>query len=145
MLEFTTFWCFRINALSRKVSRLYNARCSEYGVTAPQTFVIFDVNNNEGTSVKDIAARIELDSSAITGIIDRLAREGLLERQEDPEDRRSLKIYLTPKGRKLADEKLVPMAIEFNRYIREMVEPEISGIFQHSLDLIDRRISKSIE
>ncbi len=142
MLNFTTFWCFRLNALSRKVSRLYNNRCIEHGVTAAQSFVIFDVMDHEGTSVKDIAARIQLDSPAVTGLIDRLVKEGLVERKEDPEDRRSLKIYLTPKGRVLVDSKLVPMALDFNRFIRSMVAPEISGDFQRSLDLFDQEVSK---
>ncbi len=142
MLEFTKFWCFRLNAISRKVSRLWNARCSQYGVTAAQSFVIFDVRDHEGTSVKDIGIRIELDSSAITGLIDRLEKEDLVERKDDPNDRRGTKIFLTDKGRDLAESKLVPEAVEFNKYIRGMVEPEIAGIFQHSLNLLDKEINK---
>lgn len=142
MLEFTNFWCFRLNAISRKVSRLWNARCSPYGVTAPQTFVIFDVRDHEGTSVKDIGIRIELDSSAITGLIDRLEKMNLVERKEDPNDRRGTRIFLTEKGSKLAESKLVPEAVDFNKYIRGMVEPEIAGIFQHSLNLLDKEVNK---
>jgi MarR family transcriptional regulator, organic hydroperoxide resistance regulator len=145
MLDFTNFWCFRLNALSRKVSRLYNARLTEMGVTAPQSFVILDVNNYEGSSVKDIAARIELDSSAVTGLIDRLEKEDILERRDDPEDRRGTKIFLTAKGRELAQNKLVPAAEAFNKYIRGMVEPEIAGIFQHSMNLIDKEVNNVVE
>jgi len=144
MLDFTNFWCFRLNALTRKVSRLWNAHCLEHGVTAPQSFVIFDVMDHEGTSVKDIATRIELDSSAITGLIDRLEKETLVERKDDPNDRRGTRIFLTDKGRDLAANKLVPEAVEFNKYIRGMVEPEIAGIFQHSLNLLDKQINKGI-
>lgn len=143
MLDFTTFWCFRLNALSRKISRMYNNRCLEHGVTAAQSFVIFDVMDHPGTSVKDIATRIQLDSPAITGLIDRLVKEDLVERKEDPEDRRSLKIYLTEKGQELAENRLVPTALDFNKYIRQIVEPQISQIFQHSLDLIDKQLNKS--
>jgi len=143
MLDFTTFWCFRLNALSRKISRMYNNRCLEHGVTAAQSFVIFDVMDHPGTSVKDIATRIQLDSPAITGLIDRLVREDLVERKEDPEDRRSLKIYLTEKGQELVHSHLVPMAHEFNKYIRQLVEPQVSQIFQHSLDLIDKQLNKN--
>lgn len=145
MLDFTNFWCFRLNALSRKISRLYNNRCLEYNVTAAQSFVIFDVMDHEGTSVKDIAARIQLDSPAVTGLIDRLVKEDLVERSEDPADRRSLKICLTPKGHELAESNLVPMALEFNNYIRSIVEPQISQIFQHSLDLIDSKLTRGTE
>lgn len=142
MLEFTNFWCFRLNAVSRKVSRLWNARCAYYGVTAPQTFVILDVMDHEGTSVKDIGLRIELDSSAITGLIDRLEKEGLVERKEDPNDRRGIRIFLTAKGSQLAKDKLVPEAVEFNKFIRGMIDPEIAGIFQHSMNLFDQQVNK---
>lgn len=98
--------------------------------------------DHEGTNVKDIAERIQLDSPAVTGLIDRLAKEGLIERREDPQDRRSLKIYLTPKGRELAETKLVPMANEFNEYIRNTVDPKIVDIFRHSLDLMDAQLRK---
>lgn len=145
MLNFTTFWCFRLNVLSRKVSRLYNNRCLVNGITAAQSFVIFDVMDHPGTSVKDIAARVQLDSPAVTGLIDRLAKEDLVERRDDPNDRRSLKIYLTNKGKDLAEQYLVPMAIEFNHYIRSMVKPDISDAFQQSLDLLDRQMSRLLE
>ncbi len=144
MLNYTNFWCFRINALSRKVSRMYNTRCLEHGVTAAQSFVIFDIMNNEGSSIKDIASRVELDSPAVTGLVDRLVRENLVERMEDPEDRRSIKMYLTEKGRLLLEEKLEPMALDFNNFIRSMVDPEISSIFQRSLDLIDSQVNKTL-
>lgn len=145
MLNFTTLWCFRLNALSRKVSRMYNNRCLEFGVTAAQSFVILDLMDHEGTSVKDMAARIQLDSPAVTGLIDRLLKEGLVERREDPDDRRSLNLYLTAKGRTLADERLAPMALEFNRFLQSLVEPDVSGLFQSSMDIIDRQISKASE
>lgn len=142
MLEFTTFWCFRLNALSRKVSRLWNARCSKYDVTAPQTFVMLDVNNFEGSSIKDIASRIELDSSAITGLIDRLEKENLVERRDDPNDRRGTRVFLTEKGRELTENKLVPEAMEFNKFLKGMLEPEIAGIFQLAFNLLDQQVNK---
>ncbi|MEN6328524.1 MAG: MarR family transcriptional regulator [Syntrophomonas sp.] len=145
MLDFTTFWCFRLNALSRKISRMYNSRCLEHGITAAQTFVMFDVMEHGGTSVKDIASRIQLDSPGVTGLIDRLVKEGLVERKEDPDDRRSLRINLTQKGQDLAESKLAPMALEFNQYIRSIVQPEVAKIFQNSLDLFDQQLSKTTD
>jgi len=101
--------------------------------------------DHEGTSVKDIANRIQLDSPAVTGLIDRLVKEDLIERKEDPEDRRSLKIHLTPKGRELAKNKLVPVALEFDQYMRSIVDTKIAGIFQHALDLIDEQLRKTVD
>lgn len=44
-----------------------------------------------------------LTSGAITNRVDRLERQGLVERLPDPDDRRSLQVRLTRKGLKLVD------------------------------------------
>lgn len=143
MLNFTTFWCFRINTLSRKISRMYNNRCLNYGVTSTQSFVLFDVMNHEGTNVKDIANRIQLDSPAVTGLIDRLEKNELIERQECLQDRRSLKIYLTPKGRELTQTQLVPVILEFNFFLRNMLESEMADTFEQCLNLIEQQLESN--
>ncbi len=139
MKKFTEFWCFRLNVLSRKISRKYNSKCLEYGITATQSFVLFDLLDHEGSNVKDIAARVQLDSSAVTGIIDRLYKEELLKRAEDPSDRRSLKIYLTPQGRQLALD-LFPIGQEFNLYLRSLLDAERADNFEELLKAIDEQV-----
>jgi len=136
--NFTEAWCFRLAALSRKISRNYNAECADYGITATQSFVILDLLDHDGSSVKDIAYRIQLDSPAVTGVIDRLFKEQLVQRIEDPSDRRSLQIFLTPKGRNLA-EKLIPMADRFNRNIQEGFKPDEIDLFQKYLYRLEKK------
>jgi len=139
MEKFTEFWCFRLNVLSRKISRRYNNKCTEFGVTAPQSFVLFDLLDHEGSNVKDIAFRVQLDSSAVTGVIDRLYKDELVKREEDPSDRRSLKIQFTPKGRKLAED-LFPIGREFNMYLRSLLDPEKAEMFEESLNDINDQV-----
>jgi len=136
--NFTKAWCFRLAALSRKISRNYNAECSKFGITATQSFVILDLISHDGSSVKDIAARIQLDSPAVTGVIDRLYKENLVQRIEDPSDRRSLQIFLTPKGSHLADE-LVPMSEEFNRNIQDGFDLDEVELFQKFLYRLEQK------
>jgi MarR family transcriptional regulator, organic hydroperoxide resistance regulator len=137
MEPFTSFLCFRLGALTRKIHRAYNNLSSKYGITVGQSFVIFDLMANEGSSVKDIAARVQLDSPAITGFIDRLIKEGLVERKEDPSDRRSLQIFLTSKGLQLAEE-MLPVARQFNQELKDAIGiKDIEG-FEQSLTRLDQ-------
>ena len=138
MYNFTEAWCFRLAAMSRKISRNYNAECARSGITATQSFVIFDLIDHDGSSVKDIAFRIQLDSPAVTGVIDRLYKENLVQRVEDPSDRRSLQIFLTPKGRHLADE-LIPMSQEFNRNIQDGFDLDEVDLFQKYLYRLEQK------
>lgn len=123
MYDFTKAWCFRMAALSRRISRSYNNICSQYGITGTQSFVLMDLLNHDGSSVKNIAARIKLESPAVTGVIDRLCKEALVERIADSSDRRSLQIFLTGKGRALAEE-FVPACYEYNQMIQAGFDPD---------------------
>ncbi len=137
MEKFTDFWCFRLGAITRKISRQYNSRYQEFGITIGQSFVLFDLLDHDGDGLKDIAARIQLDSPAVTGLIDRLSREELVQRVEDPLDRRSVKILLTTKGRNLA-EQILPIAQEYNQHIKETIESFDIPIFEKSLNHLEK-------
>jgi MarR family transcriptional regulator, organic hydroperoxide resistance regulator len=133
------FYCFRIGAVTRRIWRYVNREYAKYGLTVGQTFILFDLLDNDGTSVKDIADRVQVDSPAITGFVDRLIREELVERFIDKENRRAIKIHLTPKGRELAI-KLLPVAQTLNKKIEEMVgSKEINKLIQ-ILDVIEKTV-----
>ena len=51
--------------------------------------------------VNAIGALVRLTSGSITAAVDRLERKGLVERRNDPEDRRARMVHLTEAGRKL--------------------------------------------
>jgi DNA-binding MarR family transcriptional regulator len=133
------FYCFRIGAVTRRIWRYVNREYAQYGLTVGQTFILFDLLDNDGSSVKDIAERVQVDSPAITGFVDRLIREGLVERFVDKEDRRAMKIHLTPKGRELAVT-LLPVAQTLNKKIEELVgKKEIKKLLQ-ILDIIEETV-----
>jgi DNA-binding MarR family transcriptional regulator len=56
--------------------------------------------------VQEIAAQVHLSQSALSRLIGRLEKDGLLERGMCPEDRRGVRVCLTPKGRDLHAEVL---------------------------------------
>lgn len=58
--------------------------------------------------VQEIADRVHLSQSALSRLIARLEKDGLVERGMCPEDRRGVRVALTGKGRALYDE-VLPM------------------------------------
>jgi len=50
-------------------------------------------------TMSQLAVALQVRLSTITGVIDQLERRGLVERTNHPDDRRSLHVRLTPKGR----------------------------------------------
>jgi MarR family 2-MHQ and catechol resistance regulon transcriptional repressor len=53
--------------------------------------------------VNTVGGLIQLTSGSITTAIDRLEKKGLVERRDDPEDRRARVVHLTPSGRRLIE------------------------------------------
>jgi len=59
--------------------------------------------NEDGLKVIELGRRAGLEPSTMTGLIDRMERDGLVKRVPDAEDRRVLKIFLTDAGRTIKD------------------------------------------
>ena len=75
------------------------------GVTGPQRLVIRVIGQTPGMSPREIALTLGLHPSTLTGVLARLARDGLIDRRADPEDGRRSRIWLTPAGRKIDRER----------------------------------------
>ena len=59
--------------------------------------------NGDGLAASALARRAGLGPSAMTGLIDRMERDGLVARRPDPADRRAHRIRLTAEGRRLRE------------------------------------------
>ncbi len=93
------FICFKLARVMRKVQRYYESRLARFGITPVQFYVFSVLWENDGMKFKDLAERMNLDGSTLTGILDRMERGGYVKREDDPEDRRSLLVYLTEQAR----------------------------------------------
>ncbi len=72
-------------------------------LSVPQCDVLTTLTEKEGVSQQDLAQRLYVTKGNISGLIDRLARAGLVERRSIPGDKRQHAIYLTQSGRAAAD------------------------------------------
>src|SRR3990172_12426271 len=93
--------CFNLGRAMRRVAGYYESRLAPFGLTPQQFFVFNALWLGDGITLKDLSERVFLDSSTLTGIIDRTEAAGFVERQTHPEDRRALRIILTGKAREL--------------------------------------------
>jgi len=65
-------------------------------------FAVLELLLHKGpTPVNRIGARVGLTSGSITTAVDRLERRGLVERRNDPGDRRTRVVHLTDAGRRM--------------------------------------------
>lgn len=72
-------------------------RCARAcGLSLVQASVLLSIDND--MTMRELATRLGGHASNATGIADRLAARGLIERHDDPADRRVKRISLTPDG-----------------------------------------------
>lgn len=85
-----------INIESKRIQK-------EYGISIPQLLTLSYLNNSKGFQAthKDIKDFLSLNSSTVTGIINRLEKKGHLARLPKKDDKRVTYIALTSKGAKL--------------------------------------------
>ena len=65
--------------------------------------IIFALWGKDGVPIKTLCEKTGLDKSALTGIIDRLERDGYIERKPSQTDKRSTLILLTGKEQEFAN------------------------------------------
>ena len=68
------------------------------GVTAAQAAVMLVIARTAGTTQRAVAEQLQLNESAVTGMVGRLMRRGFVERSPSSEDRRAWRLALTPSG-----------------------------------------------
>src|SRR2546428_1599088 len=74
-----------------------------HGLTEGRMGVLFRLYRCGDTPLGDLADNLESTPRNITGLVDHLERDGLVERVPDAEDRRSVRARLTEEGRKQID------------------------------------------
>ena len=95
-------------ALLRDLARAWQAfeqhalpHIRSLGLTPAQFDVVATLGNTEGMSLGGLAEHTLIYKTTLTGVIDRLAERGLVERVPDQHDRRSTLARLTPAGETL--------------------------------------------
>jgi len=84
---------------ARVIARWMGSRLDALGLT-PQKLEILDVLvQEEGLPLSRLRDLLCCVGSNVTALVDRLEREGLVERRRDPGDRRVIRLYLSASGR----------------------------------------------
>jgi DNA-binding MarR family transcriptional regulator len=98
----------RIFALRGTMKRLFGAslyrdlREELNSVTIHQLTALGHLKGGSVT-MRELARDLDVSESSATAVTDRLVRQGLVERQNDPSDRRVVRLALSPAGRALVE------------------------------------------
>ena len=88
---------FVIHDVARMLRWEFDRRAQTIGLTRSQWFVLSFLLREDGVQQQRLAELMELTPITMTGLLDRLERDGWVERRPDPDDRRAKRIFLTKK------------------------------------------------
>ena len=94
--------CFALYDASRKVTQLYRNHLKEIGITYPQYLVIMVLWEKSYVTVKELGARLNLDSGTLTPLLKRLEKGNFITRSRSEKDERELVVALTDKGKSVS-------------------------------------------
>ncbi len=96
-------WMHLMRVFSR-MQRREMCHLGRYNLTLAQFDVLARLSGSEGITQQALADQLLVTKGNVCGLIDRLSEQGLVERRSDPDDRRANLLFLTPKGRELAQQ-----------------------------------------
>lgn len=95
--------CFQILSLSTQIDRDCATLLAPHGLSEGRFVLLFLLEAaDDGVAPNLLAEQAGVTRATVTGLLDGLEREGLVERHADAQDRRALRIRLTDAGRQLA-------------------------------------------
>ncbi len=93
--------CFALYKATNAITHTYRAPLAALGLTYPQYLVMLVLWEDGEQTVGGLAQRLALDASTLTPLLRRMETAGLVQRQRDPANQRSVRVRLTDAGQAL--------------------------------------------
>lgn len=110
-------------AIQRQNQLNLAASLREHGLTVPMWRALSALNQKDGQTIGEIAQLAVLDRSSLGRLLDDMAKDGLVEREPLPDDRRALVVKLSAAGRRKFETSL-PLIRRHYRNVLNGVSPE---------------------
>jgi len=113
------------------------------GLTMTQLGVLFLLRREVGAPAGLLAERLRVTPSTLTRIVDRLVRLNLVRRQEDSDDRRLVRHYLTPEGAQSLEEMARTARAFLVEILRQLPREKLEHLLEALQDLT--RAAEAVE
>ncbi|HTV03722.1 MAG TPA: MarR family transcriptional regulator [Acidobacteriaceae bacterium] len=101
----------QLQAIRRKLRQRLEAEFARGELTAPQRMVMEELVRVDGMSLKELSAKVSLAHSTVSGIVDRLEKQGLVEREAHATDGRVTVIRASGAVRKFMKTRMPVLAL----------------------------------
>jgi DNA-binding MarR family transcriptional regulator len=133
-----------IRAIQLTFAKHLRNRLQPHKVTAGQWFFLRALWEEEGLSQRELSRRVRTTEPTTVSALRLLERNGLIDQVRNTQDRRTINIFLTPKGRGLKDT-LLPGVLELNCIATEgLSREEVQDAFR-LLNKMQQNVAASVD
>ena len=104
-------------ALSRELKPL--------GLSVAQHDMLVAIYDHDGATQQQLAEKLLVVKSNVTGLVTRLETRGLVRREVDPQDARAKRVTLTPEGKALVERSVEQQAVVLKQMVSVLRTDEV--------------------
>lgn len=135
---------YNIKVAWHAISRMYNQEAVQHDITTSIGFVLLNIDVDKGAQATKIAPLMGLEARSLTRMLKSMEERNLIYKEQDPNDGRSVRIYLTELGKQKREVARLTVK-RFDKVVKETVAPEKIAIFIEVIsDILELIESKSI-
>lgn len=105
-------------------------------------YALLNIPSEEGAAAMKIGPMMGLEPRSLTRLLNSMEEKGLIYREVDKNDKRSVKVYLTKEGKKMK-EKSRETVLRFNEAVREQISEQKLNVFFDVVKSINQIIEKN--
>lgn len=121
---------FQFSKANQLASRFLSQKVADLNLTPVQALVLGFLHAEDQITSGELGKKSGLDSATLTGILDRMEAAGFIERKNNPDDRRSIHIHLTPKGNELSRAAIEVISAANKEFLQVLTKEERHDLFE---------------
>lgn len=126
-----------------KLSRMYNQRAAQYGMSMSVGFILLHIDK-DGTPSTQLGPRMGMEPTSLSRTLKTMEEKGFIRREEDKNDKRIVRIFLTDEGLK-ARYIARDVVFEFNNKVIERIPQKDIETFERVINSIQEILDEDIE
>ena len=132
-----------LRATWQLVSKMYNEQALKQGYTMAMGFVVLNIDAEKGTPSTALGPKMGMEATSLSRILKSMEDKGIIFREKNPNDGRSVLIKLTALG-KIKREQAKQTVIQFNNSIKHNVTDDDMNGFLKVIEVIHKMVGEDL-